>query len=65
MYCASQAEESRFDDVMQAAEEVDLRYSLWMGLKELATKSVTWTATHFESLNIDEVESIVTKYGPQ
>lgn len=55
-------DESRFDDLMQAAEEVDLRYSLWLGLRELATKSVDWAATHFESLDIEEVETIVTKY---
>jgi dynein heavy chain len=46
---------------MQAAEEVDLRYNLWLGLKEVATKSSIWTATHFDSLDIDNVEETVTK----
>jgi dynein heavy chain len=54
-------DESRFDDLMQAAEEVDLRYNLWLGLKEVATKSSIWTATHFDSLDIDNVEETVTK----
>jgi hypothetical protein len=54
-------EESRFDDLMQAAEEVELRHALWNGLKELEDRSVTWTATHFESLDTVEVEEIVNK----
>lgn len=54
-------DESRFDDLLQAAEEVDLRYSLWQGLKELAEKSGAWIATHFESLDTQEVEEVVNR----
>lgn len=56
-----QVDESRFDDLAQASDEVGLRYSLWQGLKELADKGVTWNQTHFESLDVDEMETIVTK----
>jgi len=45
----------------QASEEVNLRYSLWQGIRELGEKGVTWNATHFESLDVDEMEEIVTK----
>ncbi|BBN19721.1 hypothetical protein Mp_8g13060 [Marchantia polymorpha subsp. ruderalis] len=58
-----QVDESRFDDLLQAAEEVDLRYSLWQGLKELAEKSGAWIATHFESLDTQEVEEVVNRYA--
>jgi hypothetical protein len=45
----------------QASEEVGLRYSLWQGLRELAEKGVIWNQTHFESLDVDGMEVIVTK----
>jgi len=34
---------------------------LWQGLRELAKRGVAWNATHFESLDVEEMEGIVTK----
>ncbi|XP_073391166.1 uncharacterized protein [Physcomitrium patens] len=57
------AKESKFDDLAQASEEVALKYQLWEGLRELAEKSALWNTTHFESLDVEAMESIVTKYS--
>jgi hypothetical protein len=49
-------------DLVEAADDVNLKLSLWQGREDFEDLGNTWRASSFESLNVTEMEDAINRY---
>lgn len=56
--------ESQVDDLLAVQEDVNLKLALWNGSAEFDAVIAGWKDTHFNSLDLVQMEELVTRYEP-
>eukprot|EP00898_Chlorokybus_atmophyticus_P006606 jgi/Chlat1/6947/Chrsp52S06617 len=55
--------ESRYDELQEVADDVELKLALWQALKDWAKLTQDWSSQPFQDLNAQEMEEKVQRYS--